>query len=71
MLLSTGKAISEIAYDSRFQDPTTFTVNFHVAFGKSPSEYRLTQLAQMGKQTNFYRKKTTCNLLIFGLLKNN
>lgn len=49
MLLSTEKAISEIAYDTGFQDPTTFTASFHTAYGKSPTTYRAHQLTQTGK----------------------
>lgn len=36
------KSISEIAYDSGFQDPTTFSANFKEKFELSPKEYRLT-----------------------------
>ncbi|QTN38921.1 helix-turn-helix transcriptional regulator [Cryomorphaceae bacterium] len=42
-ILCTTEPISSIAYDSGFQDVTTFSANFHNKYDLSPSAYRLNQ----------------------------
>lgn len=42
-LLCREDAIASIAYDSGFQDVTTFSANFSEKYGVSPSKYRLDQ----------------------------
>ena len=41
LLRSTSNSISEIAYNSGFQDVTTFSSSFKTHFNGTPSEYRL------------------------------
>jgi AraC family transcriptional regulator, exoenzyme S synthesis regulatory protein ExsA len=41
LLKTQNLRISDIAYDVGFDSLATFNRNFHLAFGKSPSEYRL------------------------------
>ena len=43
LLLCSNNSIAHIAYDSGFQDATTFSTNFTEKFHISPSKYRLTQ----------------------------
>lgn len=41
LLLCSDDSVSNVAYDSGFQDVTTFSANFQEKFGISPSKYRL------------------------------
>ncbi|MBX2845279.1 MAG: AraC family transcriptional regulator [Saprospiraceae bacterium] len=41
LLRSTRLQVSEIAYDTGFIDPSTFSTNFHEKYGCSPRKYRL------------------------------
>ena len=43
LLVYSQDAISVIAYDSGFQDVTTFSHSFHKYFNQTPSQYRLAQ----------------------------
>jgi AraC-like DNA-binding protein len=43
LLHCEGDSIGSIAFDSGFQDVTTFSANFQERFGISPSKYRLNQ----------------------------
>lgn len=44
LLLSSEDTISGIAYESGFQDVTTFSHSFHMKYKISPSQYRLNQI---------------------------
>lgn len=44
LLLTSDELISGIAYDSGFQDPSTFSDVFQQTYGLSPSQYRLNQM---------------------------
>lgn len=46
MLLSESNRISDIAYDCGYETISTFNRSFKTYFGKSPSDYRLSQTAQ-------------------------
>lgn len=42
-LLCSGESVSSIAYDSGFQDITTFSASFQEKYNTSPSKYRMSQ----------------------------
>ncbi len=43
LLISTGQSVSDIAYETGFQDITTFSASFREKFACPPSKYRLNQ----------------------------
>lgn len=46
LLLSSEKPVSSIAYESGFQDPSTFSAAFQHKFDRSPSNYRLDKISK-------------------------
>lgn len=44
LLINSDDLVSNIAYESGFQDVTSFTASFSKKFGSSPSQYRLDQI---------------------------
>ena len=46
LLTSSESAVSSIAYESGFQDPSTFSSAFHEKFETSPSQYRMDKISK-------------------------
>ncbi|KAA3635604.1 MAG: AraC family transcriptional regulator [Bacteroidetes bacterium] len=46
LLSTTNHSITDIAFESGFQDTTTFSASFREKFNNSPSGYRLTQIGK-------------------------